>query len=312
MKTVSIVIPAYCEEKVIEECYKRVKSVMLSLSRYDHELIFIDDGSTDNTLLLLKDLASRDEKLKILILSRNFGHQIAISSGLDRARGDAVVVMDADLQDPPELIPKMLEKWEEGYKVVYAKRIARKAEGRFKRWSASLFYWLINKLSDVKIQKDTGDFRLIDERVVREIRKIKERNRFVRGLFSWVGFQQVGIEYEREERFAGKTKYPFRKMLKFALDGIFSFSKKPLKVALNMGFFSIVVGIAMIIYVFFGKIFFPEITVPGWASLLIAVVFYGGVQLLTIGVIGEYISRIYDETKNRPLYIVEDEINFQN
>jgi len=312
MKIVSLVIPAYCEEQVIEECYKRVKSVVCSLSSYDHELIFVDDGSTDNTLLLLKGLAARDEKLKILTLSRNFGHQIAITSGLDRARGDAVVVMDADLQDPPELIPKMLEKWEEGNKVVYAKRIARKAEGRFKRWSASLFYWLLNKLTDVKIQKNTGDFRLIDERVVREIRKIRERNRFVRGLFSWVGFRQVGIEYEREERFAGKTKYPFRKMLKFALDGIFSFSKKPLKVALNMGFFSILVGIVMIVYVFFGKIFFPEITVPGWASLLIAVVFYGGVQLLTIGVIGEYISRIYDETKNRPLYIVEDEINFKN
>jgi len=312
MKIVSLVIPAYCEEQVIEECYKRVKSVVCSLSSYDHELIFVDDGSTDNTLLLLKGLAARDEKLKILTLSRNFGHQIAITSGLDRARGDAVVVMDADLQDPPELIPKMLEKWEEGNKVVYAKRIARKAEGRFKRWSASLFYWLLNKLTDVKIQKNTGDFRLIDERVVREIRKIRERNRFIRGLFSWVGFRQVGIEYEREERFAGKTKYPFRKMLKFALDGIFSFSKKPLKVALNMGFFSILVGIVMIVYVFFGKIFFPEITVPGWASLLIAVVFYGGVQLLTIGVIGEYISRIYDETKNRPLYIVEDEINFKN
>lgn len=312
MKIVSLVIPAYCEEQVIEECYKRVKSVVCSLSSYDHELIFVDDGSTDNTLLLLKGLAARDEKLKILTLSRNFGHQIAITSGLDRARGDAVVVMDADLQDPPELIPKMLEKWEEGNKVVYAKRIARKAEGRFKRWSASLFYWLLNKLTDVKIQKNTGDFRLIDERVVREIRKIRERNRFIRGLFSWVGFRQVGIEYEREERFAGKTKYPFRKMLKFALDGIFSFSKKPLKVALNMGFFSILVGIVMIVYVFFGKIFFPEITVPGWASLLIAVVFYGGVQLLTIGIIGEYISRIYDETKNRPLYIVEDEINFKN
>jgi len=312
MKIVSLVIPAYCEEQVIEECYKRVKSVVCSLSGYDHELIFVDDGSTDNTLLLLRDLATRDEKLKILTLSRNFGHQLAITSGLDRAGGDAVVVMDADLQDPPELIPKMLEKWEEGYKVVYAKRIARKEEGRFKRWSASLFYWLLNKIADVEIQRNTGDFRLIDERVVREIRKIREKNRFVRGLFSWVGFRQVGIEYEREERFAGKTKYPFRKMLKFALDGILSFSNKPLKVALNLGFVSTLFGIVMIAYVFLGKIFFPKIMVPGWTSLLIAVVFFGGVQLLTIGVIGEYISRIYDETKGRPLYIVEEEINFKN
>ena len=311
MKLVSLIIPAYCEEKVVEECYKRIKTTMDSLINYDYELIFVDDGSYDNTLSILKRIAVHDTKLKIISLSRNFGHQVAITAGLDRVIGDVAVIIDADLQDPPELIPIMLEKWEKGYKVVYAKRIAREGEGILKRWTASLFYWLLNKLTDIKIPKNTGDFRLMDRKVVMEIRKIKERNRFLRGLSSWVGFSQISVEYKRDQRYAGKTKYPFRKMLKFALDGIFSFSQKPLKIALNIGFLSIFFGILMILYVFLGKIFFPDITVPGWASLLIAVVFFGGVQLFTIGIIGEYIGRIYDETKNRPLYITEEEINFE-
>lgn len=311
MKLVSLIIPAYCEEQVVEECYKRIKSTMDSLTNYDYEMIFVDDGSYDNTLSILERIAAYDTKLKIISLSRNFGHQIAITAGMDRASGEIAVVIDADLQDPPELIPKMLEKWENGYHVVYAKRTAREGERRLKRWTASLFYWLLNKLTDIKIPQNTGDFRLMDRKVVLEMRKIKERNRFLRGLSSWVGFSQIGVEYKRDQRYAGKTKYPLRKMLKFALDGIFSFSQRPLKIALNIGFFSIFFGILLMIYVFLGKIFFPDITVPGWASLLIAVVFFGGVQLFTIGIIGEYIGRIYDEIKNRPLYITKEEINFK-
>jgi len=311
MKIVTLIVPVYCEEEVIEECYKRIKSVMDSLTNYGYELIFINDGSTDNTLNILKNIAAQDKRLKIINFSRNFGHQIAITAGLDKAESDAAIIIDADLQDPPELIPEMIKKWEEGYKIVYARRVTRKGERKFKLWSASIFYWALKKLTDIKIPLNTGDFRLIDKRVVRELRKIKEKNRFVRGLSSWVGFQQVGIEYEREKRFAGKTKYPIKKMISFALDGILSFSQKPLKIALNIGFISILLGIVMIIYVFIGKIFFPAITMPGWASILIVVVFFGGVQLFTIGIIGEYIGRIYDETKNRPLYIIEDEVNFE-
>ena len=311
MKIVTLIVPVYCEEEVIEECYKRIKSVMDSLTNYGYELIFINDGSTDNTLNILKNIVAQDKRVKIINFSRNFGHQIAITAGLDKAESDAGIIIDADLQDPPELIPEMIKKWEEGYKIVYARRVTRKGERKFKLWSASIFYWVLKKLTDIKIPLNTGDFRLIDKRVVRELRKIKEKNRFVRGLSSWVGFQQVGIEYEREKRFAGKTKYPLKKMISFALDGILSFSKKPLKIALNIGFISILLGIVMIIYVFIGKIFFPAITMPGWASILIAVVFFGGVQLFTIGIIGEYIGRIYDETKNRPLYIIEDEVNFE-
>jgi len=311
MKIVTLIVPVYCEEEVIEECYKRIKSVMDSLTNYGYELIFINDGSTDNTLNILKNIVAQDKRVKIINFSRNFGHQIAITAGLDKAESDAAIIIDADLQDPPELIPEMIKKWEEGYKIVYARRVTRKGERKFKLWSASIFYWVLKKLTDIKIPLNTGDFRLIDKRVVRELRKIKEKNRFVRGLSSWVGFQQVGIEYEREKRFAGKTKYPIKKMISFALDGILSFSQKPLKIALNIGFISILLGIVMIIYVFIGKIFFPAITMPGWASILIAVVFFGGVQLFTIGIIGEYIGRIYDETKNRPLYIIEDEVNFE-
>jgi polyisoprenyl-phosphate glycosyltransferase len=311
MKVVSIIIPAYCEGQVVEECYKRIKSTMDSLANYDYELIFVDDGSNDDTLTILEQIAFHDINVKIISFSRNFGHQIAITAGLDRVSGDTAVIIDADLQDPPELIPKMLEKWEEGFQVVYAKRTAREGEKRLKRWTAALFYWLLNQLTDIKIPQNTGDFRLIDRKVILEMRKMKERNRFVRGLSSWVGFKQIGIEYKRNQRYAGETKYSFRKMLKFALDGIFSFSQKPLKIATNIGFFSIFVGLLLIIYVFFGKFFFPEITVPGWASLLIAVVFFGGVQLFTIGIIGEYIGRIYDEIKNRPLYIIKKEMNFK-
>jgi dolichol-phosphate mannosyltransferase len=307
---VSLIIPVYCEEQIIEESHRRMKSVMDSLEHHDYELIYVDDGSTDNTLSILKRLAASSSKLKIIRLSRNFGHQIAISAGLDRAEGDAVVIIDADLQDPPEIIPQMIEKWMEGNQVVYAKRIARKGEGKFKRWTALFFYRLLNKLTDIKIPVNTGDFRLLDKRVVQEMKKIRERNRFMRGLASWVGFEQTSIEYERDQRMAGETKYSFRRMVKFALDGIFSFSHKPLKLALSIGIFSIFIGMAMIVYVFLGKIFFPQTVVPGWASILIAVVFFGGVQLFTIGIIGEYIARIYDEAKKRPLYIIREEINF--
>jgi glycosyltransferase involved in cell wall biosynthesis len=311
MKTISLIIPVCCEEQVVEESYRRMKSVMDSLAHHDHELIYIDDGSSDSTLSILRRLAAANSKVKIICLSRNFGHQIAITAGLDKAEGDAVIIIDADLQDPPELIPKMIEKWREGYRVVYAKRVTRRGEGKFKRWTASIFYRVLNKLTDTKIPINTGDFRLIDKRIVQEMRKVRERNRFIRGLTSWVGFEQTSIEYERDQRIAGETKYSFWKMVKFALDGIFSFSHRPLKISLALGVFSIFIGIAMILYVFMGKIFFQQTVMSGWASILIVVVFFGGIQLFTIGIIGEYIARIYDEAKGRPLYIVREEINFE-
>lgn len=305
----SVVVPMYYEEKVAETCYQRIRSVLNQIEGMDYELIFVNDGSQDATLPILKTIAANDPKVKVISFSRNFGHQIAITAGIDYAKGDAVVVIDADLQDPPELIKQMLEKWKEGYKVVYARRITRKGESVFKRVTAKGFYRLMNRLTDVAIPLDTGDFRLMDRQVVDELKKIKERNRFVRGIISWIGFKQTAVDYVREPRFAGETKYPLRKMLKFALDGITSFSSKPLKLALNIGFFSLFIGLLLILYAIGSKLVYPETTISGWTSLMIIIVFFGGIQLITIGIIGEYIARIYDESKERPLYIVEEKIN---
>ncbi|NUM82270.1 glycosyltransferase family 2 protein [bacterium] len=305
----SIVIPVYCEEMLIEQCHARIKKALESLSKYEHEIIFVNDGSTDQTLTILKNISSNDPSVRVVSLSRNFGHQIALTAGLDIASGDAVVVIDADLQDPPELIPEMIKKWEEGYKVVYAQRTKRKGETRFKLWTASLFYRFMRKMTDVNIPVDTGDFRLMDKKVVDHLRSFRERSRFIRGIVSWIGFKQTAVEYVREERLNGETKYPFRKMLKFAIDGITSFSHKPLKMALTMGIVSTTVGLLLICYALISKLFFTQTTLSGWTSLLLVVVFFGGIQLSTIGIIGEYIARIYDETKQRPLYIVEEEWN---
>ena len=309
MKKISLVIPMYYEEQVAKECYNRVTKVLKTLENYEYEVIFVNDGSKDKTLELLEEIANNDKKIKVISFSRNFGHQAAVTAGLKYATGDAIVIMDADLQDPPELMPDMLKKWEEGYDVIYGKRKARKGESAFKLLTAKAFYSTLNKLSDVEIPKDTGDFRLVDRKVVDVINSLPEHNKFLRGLFSWVGFKQYAYEYERKERFAGKTKYPLKKMLKLAQDGILSFSTKPLKIVGGFGILSVIISVAILIYSILSFTFKWNSLTPGWTSLMCTMTFLGGVILISLWMIGEYIARIYDETKQRPQYIVDKTIN---
>lgn len=301
----------YYEEKVAEECYKRLKSVMDGCG-YEYELVFVNDGSRDGTPDILERIAVNDRNVKVLSFSRNFGHQVAVTAGIDKARGNAIIIIDADLQDPPELITEMLKLWEQGYEVVYAKRKRRKGESIFKRTTARLFYIVLDKLSDTRIPLDTGDFRLIDAKVADELRRMREKNRFLRGMVSWIGFKQTPIEYEREERFAGETKYPLKKMIKLALDGIISFSSKPLKLSQYLGFFAVVCAMVIFIYSIVYRLVGGKNLVTGWASIMTTVAFLGGVQLISIGILGEYIGRMYEESKGRPLYIIEKEINFDD
>ncbi|GAC91512.1 family 2 glycosyl transferase [Anoxybacillus flavithermus NBRC 109594] len=297
-------IPVYNEALVIRETYKRLKRVMEQTDGA-YELLFVNDGSKDDTLDILKELAVRDDTVKYLDFSRNFGHQIAITAGMDYASGEAIVIIDADLQDPPELILDMIGKWKEGYDVVYAKRTKRKGETFFKKATAYAFYRLLRAATEIDIPLDTGDFRLVDRKVRDELVEMRERSRFVRGLVSWVGFKQTAIEYERDERFAGETKYPLKKMIRFSLDGITSFSYKPLKLASLLGFLLSFVSVVWMIAVLYLKLF-THSTVTGWSSLVMTVLFFNGVVLIMLGVIGEYIGRIYDEVKHRPLYILKE------
>ncbi|MDT8716176.1 glycosyltransferase family 2 protein [Clostridium sp. 19966] len=307
-KLVSIVVPMYYEELVVEECYKRLKKVMTD-NDINYEFVFVNDGSTDKTLPLLENIAAQDENVRVISFSRNFGHQIAVTAGINKAKGDAVVVIDADLQDPPEVIPKMIELWKQGYDVVYAKRKKRKGESFFKLVTAKCFYRFLHNMSDIDIPLDTGDFRLMDRKVVNVFNSMKENNRFVRGMVSWAGFKQIPIEYERDERFAGETKYPLKKMLKFASDGIVSFSAKPLKLVGSIGLICVVLSFLIFLYAIIVKIAGSHNVISGWTSIMVVVTFLGGVQLLSVAVLGEYIGRIYDESKGRPLYIIEKEIN---
>ena len=309
IKKLSIIIPMYYEEKVVNECYKRLKEMVEKLKGYDYELIFVNDGSKDNTLNLLEEIAKNNNKVKIISFSRNFGHQAAVTAGLKYATGDAIVIIDADLQDPPEKIPEMLKLWEQGYEVIYAKRKSRKGESAFKLLTAKMFYNTLDALSDVEIPKDTGDFRLVDRKVVNTINEMPEHNKFLRGLFSWVGYKQIPFEYERQERFAGKTKYPLKKMLKLASDGIISFSTKPLRLVGYVGIFSIILSFIILIYSLVSFAFNLNNLTAGWTSIMVTVTFFAGVQLLSIWIISEYIGRIYDESKNRPQYIIDKKIN---
>ena len=304
MPAITIVAPIYNETENIPELYARIKHVMEG-SDHSWELIMVDDGSTDGSTELIRQLGSQDDRVKPIIFARNFGHQIAVTAGLDYSRGDAVVIIDSDLQDPPEVILQLIEKWHEGYQVVYAVRAEREGETWFKEFTASLFYRLIYRITDVDIPRDTGDFRLLDRSVVDVMGSMRERHRFLRGMSVWVGFKQAGVEYKRAARFAGETKYPLRKMLKFAVDAITSFSYFPLQLAMYIGFFAagvsiLAIPVVVILRASGSQAFF------GQASTLIAVLFLGGVQLISLGILGEYIGRLYDEAKGRPLYVVAE------
>lgn len=308
-KLLSVIIPCYNEEEVISETITRLKAFCSELVNLDVELIFVDDGSHDRTRELLKNYASVDPRFKVIGFARNFGHQIAVTAGIDAACGDAVVLIDADLQDPPEVVHEMIAKWREGYDVVYGTRTERPGESAFKLATARGFYRLLNRLSDVPIPLDTGDFRLMSRPVVDTLRAMPERDRFVRGMVSWVGFKQTALPYKRAERFAGESKYPLRKMLRFAIDGILSFSTKPLQLSVGFGMLCASLALAGILYALWLRLF-TNIWVEGWTALMIAVLFLGGVQLISVGILGEYIGRIYNEVKNRPLYVVQEYLGF--
>jgi dolichol-phosphate mannosyltransferase len=305
----SILVPAHNEEAVLAECHRQLKEVMDSTGER-YELVFIDDGSRDRTGEVLEGLAAADLNVKVLSFSRNFGHQVAISAGMDHAAGDAVIVIDADLQDPPSVILQMIEKWKEGYDVVYGRRGERQGETVFKKATAFLFYRLLRSMTDVEIPTDVGDFRLIDRKVCDVLKRLQERNRFVRGLISWVGFRQTSVSYVREKRFAGETKYPLSKMLRFAFDAIFSFSHRPLKLATYLGVLISLAGFAYSGYALYLKLF-TDRTVQGWTSLIAFTLVFDGIVLLILGIIGEYLGRIYDESKARPFYIVREKLGFE-
>ncbi len=300
--TLSIIVPIYNEEAVIPELYKRITGVMDEIGA-SWEMVCINDGSRDRSVEMLLDLHRTDPRIKLLDFSRNFGHQLAITAGLDYAEGDAVVIIDADLQDPPEVIAEMLARWREGYEVVYAVRSDRQGESFFKLWTANAFYRLLRSITDVDIPLDAGDFRLMDRKVVQTMRSLRENHRFMRGLSSWVGYKQIGVEYRRAERFAGETKYPLRKMLRLTTDAINSFSYVPLRMATWFGFslaLISLVGVAITV----GLRLSGNNAFYGQATTLVAVLFLGGIQLIFLGILGEYLGRIYDEVKERPLYIV--------
>ena len=308
MPTYSLVVPAHNEEGVIEELVARLTVVMDALDG-EAEAILVDDGSRDRTYELMLAAASADPRFRLVRLSRNFGHQIALTAGVDLAAGDAVIVLDADLQDPPEVILELAARWREGYDIVYAVREMREGETRFKRATATAFYRAFNRISEVEVPLDAGDFRLVDRRALDVFNQMRESNRFVRGMFSWMGLRQTGVLYRRHERFAGETKYPFRKMLRFAATGVTSFSSAPLRAALNLGFFVSIVSFLIGVWSLIVKVggFF---NVPGWTSIVVPVTFIGGIQLIVLGVIGEYIGDIHAEVKRRPLYVVSELENF--
>jgi len=306
----SIVVPMYNEAENVFAFYDKVVSVLEKMN-LPFEIVCVNDGSNDNTLELLLSLRKRDQRIIVIDFSRNFGKEIALSAGIDFARGEAIIPIDADLQDPPELIPELVSKWHEGYDVVYATRTQREGETFFKKFTSHVFYRIIRLLTRFDIPMDTGDFRLMDRRVVKSLKKLREQHRFMKGLFSWVGFKQVSVPYQREPRFAGKTKWNYWKLWNFALEGITSFSYAPLQFATYFGLFVAVIAFVYGIFMLFKTLFYGN-PVPGYPSLMVVILFLGGVQLLTIGIIGEYIGRTYNESKRRPLYIVRETYGVYN
>jgi len=311
-KSLSVIVPCFNEEDVIAESYRRLKTVLSTL-QLKSEIIFVNDGSTDSTESILMDFLRLDKTVKIISFSRNFGHQKAVTAGINHCSSDMAVIIDADLQDPPELIPEMIETLEKlDAQVVYCVRKSRKGETFLKKISAKFFYRTLNFFSEVRLPIDTGDFRLIDKSIVREFNKMHEKGKYIRGLVSWVGFRQVPFYYEREARFAGETKYPFSKMLKLATTSMLYFSTKPLKLATSLGFASVGISLGLAVWSILGKIIGYTHADSGWTSLFVLIIFFGGVQLLTIGIVGAYIGNLFDEIKDRPEYIIKNKENFNN
>jgi glycosyltransferase involved in cell wall biosynthesis len=306
----SVVIPCFNEADSLRETHRRLTAVAAVLPALEIEWLYVNDGSRDATLSVLRELANEDARIRVISFARNFGHQLAVTAGIDAAQGDALVIIDADLQDPPELIVEMVAQWQVGYDVVYGTRIDRAGESWFKLASARAFYRLLNRLSEVPIPLDTGDFRLISRRVADALRAMPERDRFLRGMVSWVGFRQVALPYRRAPRYAGSSQYPLRKMFRFATDGILSFSSAPLRLSVSLGIAAAGLALAGILYALVLRLF-TDIWVEGWTALMIAVLFIGGVQLISIGILGAYVGRIYNEIKRRPLYVVDERIGFR-
>ena len=306
---ISEIVPSYNEKKNVPLIYKRLTDTLSKISD-KYEIIFVNDCSKDSTLSVIKQISEKDSHVKYISFSRNFGHQIAVSAGLDMCKGKAVVIIDGDLQDPPELILEMYKKYQEGYKVVYAKRKTREGETWFKKATAKLFYRFLAAMTSIEIPVDVGDFRLIDKVIVNHLRNMPEKSKYIRGQISWIGYKQTFVEYHRDARLYGKTNYPLKKMLRLAFDGITAFSDKPLKMASAIGIISAILSLLAIVYALISHFIFDS-AVSGWTSLIISVLFIGGVQLITIGIIGEYIARINNDVRNRPLYIIEEE-NIEN
>lgn len=306
----SVIIPVFNEQEVIDESYRRLKATMDRCGE-PYELIFVNDGSRDKTPEKLSEICGNDKTAKYLSFSRNFGHQTAITAGMDHCRGDAVLVIDADLQDPPEVMLEMMEKWKQGFQVVYGKRLKRKGETAFKKITASLFYRFLRAMTDVDIPVDTGDFRLIDRRVCQALQSLPEHNRYVRGLVSWVGFKQTAVEYVREERFAGETKYPLKKMIRFATDALTAFSYQPLRLSIWLGTGVSALSVLLFLIVLIRRLAGLGAESWGWVSLGAGCLFINGVVLIMLGIVGEYIGRIYDEARARPLYIIAEKTGFE-
>lgn len=312
MQTLSVIVPCYNEEAVLEEFYTRTKKVLLSMTDVESQIIFINDGSKDKTRYILNMLATQDEQIKVIHFSRNFGHQSAVTSGINNCDSDFAIIIDSDLQDPPELIPDLLQvQREQEASVVYCVRKKRDGETRFKKWTAKTFYKTMNRLSEVEFPRDTGDFRLIDRKAITAFNSLKEKGKYIRGLVTWIGFKQVPFYYNRDARFAGETKYPLKQMIKFASTALLYFSKKPLLLSVGLGFIAVIIGIVYALWVWLGHLLGYLTTLTGWTSLMIVIIFFGGVQLLTIGVLGQYIGVLFDEVKDRPEYIIDEKINFK-
>ena len=304
-KTISYVFPIFNESGNIDLLHKTMLKVIKPKAKtFNFEFIYVNDGSRDDSLEKLVTLHQKDDRVKVINFSRNFGHQLAVTAGLDNAIGDAVIIMDSDMQDPPKVSIELVEKWQEGYQVVYAQRRTRK-DGVFKKFTADIFYRVLQRLADISIPRNTGDFRLIDRRVVDTMKNFPEHNRFLRGMVSYVGFKQTAVLFDRDERHAGETGYPLKKMIKFAADGILGFSTAPLKMITRLGTFFSILSLFGILYAIYMRIFQPDVTVTGWTFIVIAVLLIGGVQMIMLGVLGSYIGRIYTEVQNRPLYIID-------